>query len=179
MELSLTHTQNQLDMIVTVRTATPLTYLQVVQLQKNIVNELQEPVSLKVNQIFADQLDPLVPPTATATRRITETPSPSPTITPTLTPTPTTTPTQTPTAALVQVAGAPVPRMQLYQSPGGPAIGPLRVGQSLSLLYEKEQFEGVVWVQVRDQDGRIGWIPEIYLRSSIATPGTALPTVTP
>ena len=176
-ELSVAQAGDQLDMIVTVRSETPLSYQQVVELQKNIVASLQHPVSLKVNQVIAEQLDPLVPPTPTPTLRLTATPSPRPTITPSLTPSPTLTSTPSPTPALVEAGAVHVPALSLYQSPGGPMIGSVRAGELLSLLYGRQNWNGVVWVQVMDQDGRVGWIPEMYVRQITPVP-SQVPTAT-
>jgi uncharacterized hydrophobic protein (TIGR00271 family) len=173
-----------LDMVITVRTTAPLRYEQVVALQKGIVDGLNQSVSLKVNQVIAERLDPLVPPTPTFTPTVTLTftPGPSPTISPspTFTPTSTFTPTaaatftptpsNTPTPALAQVLNTTLPRLQLSQSPGGPVIGQIRPGQGLNLLYGRQESGGLVWVEVMDSEGRVGWIPEIYLRVVTATP---------
>lgn len=179
-----------LDMVITVRTTAPLRYEQVVALQKGIVDGLNQSVSLKVNQVIAERLDPLVPPTPTftpapsftPTLTLTFTPGPSPTITPSLTFTPTSTftptvtatftptPSNTPTPALAQVLNTVLPRLQLHQSPGGPVIGQMLPGQGLTLLYGRQESGGLVWVEVMDSEGRIGWIPEIYLRVVTATP---------
>jgi hypothetical protein len=57
--------------------------------------------------------------------------------------------------------------LDLVQSPGGPSIGRLRDGDILTVLYASEVMDGLVWLQVVDKDGRIGWIPQIHLwRSS-------------
>ena len=45
-------------------------------------------------------------------------------------------------------------------------IGQLRVGQWLTVLYGRQEYEGVIWVEVMDEEGRIGWLPEIYLLPS-------------
>jgi hypothetical protein len=180
-ELTTSRAASGLDMVITVRTTAPLRYQEVISLQKGIVDSLHQPVSLKVNQVFAEQLDPLIPPTPTwtPTATPTKTPGPSPTITPThipptptatITYTPTVIPTDTPTPATVQVLNAILPRLQLYQSPGGPVVGQVRSGQTLTLLYGVQQIGGVIWVQVVDSDGRIGWIPEAYLRVVTVTP---------
>lgn len=169
---------NGLDMVVTVRTNAPLRYEQVVALQQGIVDNLHQPVSLKINQIFAEQLDPLIPPTPTftPTATLTFTPGPSPTVTPsatftaTATATFTPTSTNTPTPALAQVLNTTLPRLQLYQTPGGPVIGPIYPGQGLAILYGRQEAGGLMWVEVMDSEGRIGWIPEIYLKLVTATP---------
>jgi hypothetical protein len=50
-------------------------------------------------------------------------------------------------------------------------IGQLRVGQWLTVLYGRQEYEGITWVEVMDEDGRIGWLPELYLLLlSIPTP---------
>ncbi len=172
-ELNTTRTINGLDMVITVRTTAPLRYLQVVELQKGIVDGLNQPVSLKVNQIFAERLDPLIPPTPTRTPTLipTNTVGPSPTVTPSpIPPTATVTPSNTPTPGLVQAVNTALPRLQLYQSPGGPVIGQIYAGQGLTLLYGRQSFGGLVWVEVMDSDGRIGWVPEINLKLVTATP---------
>ena len=161
-------------MIITIRTSAALRYEQVIELQKTIVDQLRQPVSLKVNQILAERLDPLVPPTLTPTPfpTLTNTPGPSPTATfiPTATVTFTPTPSPTPTPALAQVIYSLPPQLRLYQSPGGPVIGQIRIGQTLTILYGRQEFGGIVWVQVMDEEARIGWIPEFYLNLITPTP---------
>lgn len=169
-EMNLVRDGASLDINITIRTNLPLEYRQVVDLQAAIVRELDRPVSLKINQVLVERLDPLIPPTATHT----QTPGPSPTFTTsptptevstsTLQPTPFPTTTLTPTPQSGDVIPGRLPVLQLYQVPGGPAIGSLRAGQVLTVLYDTRAFEGLVWVQVMDGEGRIGWIPEIYLR---------------
>jgi hypothetical protein len=173
-ELDIQHASNGLNLVITVRTNTPLRYEQVTDLQKVIATDLQQSVSLKVNQIFAEQFDPLIPPTftPTPTATLTNTPGPSPTATfiPTATLTFTPAPTWTPTPGLVKVITLRVPQLQLYQNPGGPVIGQIQVGQTLTLLYHREEVNGLVWVQVMDDEDRIGWIPEAYLIQITSTP---------
>jgi uncharacterized hydrophobic protein (TIGR00271 family) len=175
-ELNVQHVEDRLDMVVTVRTNIPLRYEQVTGLQKSIATSLQKPVSLKVNQVFAEQFDPLIPPTftPTVTRTPTSTPGPSltPTFVPTVTATFTLTPTLTPTPGLVQVAITNLPPLRLYQMPGGPVIGQIRPGQVLTLLYGKREAGGMIWVEVMDNEGRIGWIPDAYLHQVTATPSS-------
>jgi hypothetical protein len=173
-ELNVQHNQDKLNMVITVRTTSLLRYEQVTELQKSIATSLQKPVSLKVNQVFAEQFDPLVPPTFTPTLTLTPTntpgPAPTATLTPTYVPTFTSTPTLTATPASVQIVNVVLPKMNIYQSPNGPVIGQVRVGQNLILLYDREEANGLVWVQVMDEEGRIGWIPEIYLKQVTPTP---------
>jgi hypothetical protein len=155
-------------------------------------------VQLIVNQVLAARLDPLIPPTPTPTPTytLTYTPGPSPTptetstppatatttasqtltptatstSTPTRTPTPTSTSTPTPHPGLI--TGVLFPGLRLRQSPDGPAIATLRENDSLTVLYGIQIFNGLVWIEVQDSAGRIGWIPQIYVL-------TLTPTVTP
>jgi uncharacterized hydrophobic protein (TIGR00271 family) len=179
-EFDVQHVQGGLSMVVTVRTNTPLRYEQVTELQKSIATSLQQPVSLKVNQVFAEQFDPLIPPTFTPTLTLTPTPTltpsntPGPSLTPTFIPTATSTFTLTPSATstpgLVQVVNTVIPPLRLYQTPGGPVIGQIRTGQVLTLLYGRQETGGLIWVEVMDNEERIGWIPEAYLFLVTATP---------
>ncbi|MCX6035008.1 MAG: hypothetical protein NTV38_08540 [Chloroflexi bacterium] len=172
------HQNGDLDLVVTIRTSTALKYEQVVALQAAIVSGINRPVSLKVEQVIAEELNPLVPPTPTPTPTVTYAPTPGPSLTytssptATLTPTssPTITPSPTPTPALAQVSTAGLPSLQLYQSPDGPIISHLRPGQWLTILYGRQELGGVIWVEVKDEEDRIGWLPEIYLQPAIFTP---------
>ena len=184
MDLRIGHQGDGLDIAVTVRTNLGLHYEQVLALQEDIAGELQQAVSFRVNQIFSEELDPLIPPTPTFTPTASLTPTPgasptptmtftvtpSPTLTATLTHTPTLTPTFTNTPALVRAISTGFPALQLYQEPGGPVIGRISLRQQLTLLYGRVEYEGLVWVQVLDSEGRIGWIPEVYLLLITATP---------
>ncbi len=138
------------------------------------MTRLNRPVSLRVEQVFAERLDPLIPPTPTPTPPPTSTPTPGPRPTPTaiFTPSPTATATATPTPAGGIVTTPILPVLQLYQSPGGPVIGTLNPDDPLTLLYGRQVYGGLLWVEVRDQEGRVGWLPEIYVR-------LMLPTLTP
>lgn len=174
-EMDLSRAGSNLDMVITVSTSKALRYEQVIALQKAIVDGLQLPISLKVNQIFTERLDPLIPPTLTSTPTITPLgPTPTATMSPSPTPSPTATVTLTPTATatpgLVQFFNTSLVRLQLYQSPNGPVIGQIRSGQVLTLLYGREELGGLIWVEVMDIEGRVGWVPEIYLRVATATP---------
>lgn len=195
-------TGNALHLNLTVRTLRPLLYQDSVELQQEIgaglqaagVLNSQDTVEVVINQVLTAQLDPLVPPTLTPTPTTTRTstpgPSPTPTstatatatrtTTPTETPTPTPTatntptPTATPTPALAEVQITSLPPMQLRQFPGGPVIGPvLRNGSQLTVLYGYEVVGGLGWVEVVDSEGRVGWVPEIYL---VILPPSATPT---
>jgi len=188
-ELADFNVQKQADTLhitLTIRTSEPLRYEDVNQLQKDIALRLQQPVSIVVNQIFAARLDPLVPPTLTITPTFTSTATPV-TSTPTPTSTPTSTPTVTPsrtpipptptaTPSLARVATTNGRTLDLVQTPGGPSIGKLRNGDYITVLYGSKVQDGLVWLEVMDKDGRIGWIPQINLSVVTLTPTV---TVTP
>jgi uncharacterized hydrophobic protein (TIGR00271 family) len=179
----------KLDLII--RTSRALIYNEAVALQDAIsvrlsetglIDEDQE-VQLTINQIIARRLDPEVPPTATPTPTLTLTltPGPSPTATATATspPTHTSTPTETatPTATATSTTTATptttpfpgvmtrvtFPGMELRQSPDGPVIAILRQGDELIVLHGVEILNGIVWIEVQDEEGRFGWIPQIYV----------------
>jgi hypothetical protein len=171
-DLSVSRTNDTLNMIITIRTSKALSYEEVVALQQAIVQGLDRPVSLKVEQVIAEELDPLIPPTPTFTPSPTGTATPGPSATPTSLPPPTLTftPSPTPTPEQVLLSTAQLPLLQLYQSPGGPVIGKLKAGQWIEKLYQDQVFEGLVWIQVMDSEGRIGWIPKSYLAGATATP---------
>lgn len=184
-----------LDMVV--RTTRLLRYEDSVELQRAIADRLQTPVAVIVEQVFAARLDPLIPPTHTPTPDPTFTftpgPSPTPTSTPTLTPTYTETPTETPTAtpipsdtptltftptpAQAVLVRATTPPLRLFAHPGGPVIGYLKAGQVITVLYGRQEINGIIWIEVQDPEGRIGWIPEFYLEL-IEPPATPNPAIT-
>lgn len=188
-----------LELDIVLRTLHLIRYEDSVALQKAIADRLQRPVAVIINQVHAAQLDPLVPPTSTLTPSptLTSTPGPSPTLTytptkkptstpaptetstPTLTPTFTATPTSTPTPALAKAVNTAVPGLRLRQWPAGPEIAVLRQGEPLIVLYGKRVLDGLVWLEVEDKEGRVGWIPEIYLFVVTLTPtNTPTPTAT-
>lgn len=175
---------NTLHITLTIRTSEPLRYEDVNQMQKDIALSLQQPVSIIVNQIFAARLDPLIPPTLTITPTFTSTPTPV-TLTATSTFTPTFTATSTPsntpvpptftaTPSIARISNTNGRILDLLQTPGGPSIGRLRSGDYITVLYGSEVFDGLVWLQVMDKDGRIGWIPQIYLSVVTLTPTVTL-----
>ncbi|MCK4978544.1 MAG: DUF389 domain-containing protein [Anaerolineales bacterium] len=217
-----------LRLLITVRTFEPLRYEDSIELQNAIGISLKEAEALDdaekvqviVNQVLTARLDPLVPPTVTPTftPTFTSTPGPSPTPTKTATPTATRTPlptetatptntatstataTSTPTPAVAEAYNTYLPSMRLRQWPEGPAIGPpLREGTLLIVLYGREVVNGLVWVEVKDAEGRRGWIAETYLTvitptatktptasatatdtpTATSTPSPAVPTSTP
>ncbi len=183
---------------IVIRTLKALDYVDSVALQEVIANRLQQPVAVVISQVFAARLDPLIPPTSTPTptftltftsgpsptRTSTSTPTatatstPTETFTPTPSPTATSTPTSTPTPAIAKAFQTAIPGMRLRQYPGGPEIGFLRSGQMLVVLYGKKIVGGLVWIEVQDEEGRIGWIPEVYLHLITLTP-TITPIWTP
>jgi hypothetical protein len=71
--------------------------------------------------------------------------------------------------------------MELRQSPAGPVIAYLRAGDPLIVLYGMEIVDGIVWIEVQDEDGRIGWIPQIYVLTLTPTASSTpvFPTPTP
>ncbi|MBL7161614.1 MAG: DUF389 domain-containing protein [Anaerolineales bacterium] len=199
-EWDITDEDNRLVMEITIRTPILLGYADMLHLrdavgarlrEADVLSEGQE-FQLLLNQFQAQRLDPKIPPTATVTPTVTYTatpgPSPTPTATATLEPTLTSTPTATalptytatslPTATWTPTtypgftAGILFPGLKLRQSPGGPAIATLREGEPLTVLYGQEIADGLVWVEVQDSSGRIGWIPQIYVL-------TPMPTATP
>jgi uncharacterized hydrophobic protein (TIGR00271 family) len=166
-----------LHLVITLRTSMPLSYEDVNALQRVMALRLQRPVSIVVNQIFAARLDPLVPPTFTPTPTlVTLTPTPTATFTSTATQTSTPTPLPTATPALARLVNTAGRSMDLLQSPGGPSIGQIKPGEALTVLYGSQVTDGLVWLEVRDAEGRIGWIPQIYLRIVTLTPS---PTFSP
>lgn len=173
-DIQVIHLDDTLDMVITIRTSKALQYQEVVNLQESIVEGLQRPISLKVDQIFAEELDPLIPPTPTPTLTptVTQTMGPSPTNTALPTATATATPTPTATPALAQIKSTKLPAFKLYQSPMGPVIGELKNDQWLMVLYGRQEMGGLVWIEVQDEEGRVGWLPEIYFPQPS-------PTVTP
>jgi uncharacterized hydrophobic protein (TIGR00271 family) len=191
---------------ITLRTNNTLFYSEVVNLQNALAGRLlqeglrkdDEPVAISVNQVIAQRLDPAVPPTFTPTvtsgPSLTPTPSPTPTqtqtssvtpsATPTITPSPTSTtiPTATPTPSLARVANTQGRGVRLRQAPNGPIIATLQEGAPLTVLYGQEILEGFVWVEVRDSEDRLGWMPQTYLLVVTLTPTSTLPasqTATP
>jgi len=179
-DLQVANQNNTFQITLTVRTSVPLSYEDVTQLQKDIALQLQKPVSVVVNQVFAARLDPLIPPTFTITPTFTTTPTPV-TLTPTSTSTPTLTPTTTPSATPIPPTPTATPSiaritntngriLDLVQTPGGPSIGKLRNGETITVLYGNKVLDGLVWLEVMDKDGRIGWIPEINLSVVTLTP---------
>lgn len=170
--LQVTQTGEGLHVVVTLRLPEQLRYEDVIALQQNVALRLQQPVSVVVNQVAATRLDPLIPPTFTVTPTpptFTSTVTSTPTFTPT--PAPTDTPTPTATPALAQIPRDAGKTLDLVQQPGGPSIGKLRPGDLVSVLYASQVANGLVWQQVMDAEGRLGWLPQIYIVEVTLTPG--------
>jgi len=200
-----TNNGQTLNLEITLRTVRPLEYEDSVNLQRVLADRLQRPVAVIVNQVFAAQLDPLIPPTQTITpsQTSTATPGPSPTqtqthtptatstLTPTYTPTPTetptptntatatSTPTETPTPALAMVTNSLLSEycLRLRQTPGGVVIGYLSQRDQVTVLYGYQVVDGLVWIEVRDAEERIGWMPLACTFQITLTPSPS-PTVT-
>jgi len=175
---------NTLHLVITLRVSKQLRYEDVVQLQQNIALQLQRPVSIVVNQVVAAKLDPLVPPTFTITptaptftATATYTATVTATYTSTSTPIP---PTPTATPQLAQIPRTAGKTLDLVQQPGGPSIGKIRPGDFVTVLYGTRVLDGLVWWEVMDAEGRIGWLPQIEMTVVTLTPTpTATPSKTP
>jgi len=163
-----------LHLTITLRVSRQLRYEDVTALQKNIAFQLQRPVSIFVNQVVVAQLDPLVPPTFTVTptaATFTPTATYTPTVTSTYTPSPTAIPpTPTATPQLAQIPRNAIKTLDLVQQPGGPAIGRVRPGEFVTVLYSSKVYDGLVWLEVVDAEGRIGWLPQIGMAVVTYTP---------
>jgi uncharacterized hydrophobic protein (TIGR00271 family) len=163
-----------LHLTITLRVPKQLRYEDVIQLQQDVALKLQRPVSIVVNQVVAARLDPLVPPTftitptaATFTPTVTYTPTATATLTPSPTPVP---PTPTATPQLAQIPRNTIRTLDLVQQPGGPSIGKIRPSDFVTVLYGTKVYDGLVWWEVMDAEGRIGWLPQISLTVVTYTP---------
>ena len=72
-----------------------------------------------------------------------------------------------------------MPDLKIYQRPGGPVIGSFIPGQKITILYGREIFGGLIWVEIVDSEGRIGWIPESFVKILLPTLTPILSTSTP
>ena len=179
-ELNVNRIDQELHVEITLRSDTPLTYFQVVTLQEALVARLEKPVSLVVDFIRSETLDPLIPPTYTPTPTETSTPTPGPSPTKTITPTPTTTPSPTLTVTPTERDRSDVYGLRsaeviwsdatslhyLYEEPGGTALARLSPGAVLYDLEETLIYDGLVWVKVQDESNQIGWFPQHFLAYS-------------
>ena len=186
-ELSVGASENDvLDLTITIRTPKRLYYGDVNSLQEEIAVRLQDTVAIVVNQVIADTLDPLIPPTFTSTptpptltptATLTSTPSQTPLPTTTATFTATYTPTPTQVTALVQNVFNDYDQcLELHQRAGfnSPVIGRVQNARFITILYGTRTISGLAWVEVEDQEERIGWIPQVC-----TFPVTLTPTKTP
>ena len=72
-----------------------------------------------------------------------------------------------------------MPGLRMRQWPDGPVIATLREGEQLTILYGRQIVNGLIWLEIRDSEGRVGWLPEHYLLIITNTPTkTPLPTAT-
>ena len=187
LDLTITRVEKEIQLEFTIRSNNPLNYSDVVALQETLVSRLDKPVSLIVNHIESETLDPLIPPTQTLTP--TQGSSPTWTITPTqaqtntatltetVLPSPTATEipsTPTPLTAFIIRTGIP-PYYNLYLEPGGTVIAQLSSSSPLLVLDETMIYDGLVWVKVQKEDGEIGWYPK---RNLLYPTPTFLPTAT-
>jgi hypothetical protein len=101
---------------------------------------------------------------------MTTSPTTTLTSTSTSTPLPSKTPTATPTTSNGEIVGFSLPELNIYQRPGGPIIGNLFPGQKVTILYGKEVLNGLVWIEIQDAYGRIGWTLEVFMRLILPTP---------
>jgi uncharacterized hydrophobic protein (TIGR00271 family) len=168
-----------------VRATRTVLHQEIVDLQARVALRLQRPVALVLTVIPTTRLDPFAPPTLTptptpgptSTPTPTSAPSPSPTPTPMPSPTPTATstststptstptsaPTLTPTPVVAVVSGTGGRGLFLRWTPGGAIAETLRQGERVEILYRRETTAGVEWVQVRDEQGRVGWVAAEYI----------------
>lgn len=177
-----TDENNILNLEITLRTPQRLYYADVDNLQESIALRLQETVAIVVNQIIADKLDPLIPPTFTSTpTHIAFSPTPTATQTSTLTPTSTSTFTPTPTFTHTPTPETAEIRniftnynqcLELRQGAGftRPVIGRVYNGNSITIQYAERTVEGLVWLQIKDKEGRLGWLPEVCFNVITSTP---------
>lgn len=118
---------------ITARTSRAPTYIEVVELQKDIAADLNRPVALKLIDVPVIILDPLVPPTLAP---------------------------NTPTATIQANTGDGI---ELRDTPDGEPVTTLTNGTLVELLNNSQTVNAIEWVQVRDIFGRTGWVPKADL----------------
>ena len=70
--------------------------------------------------------------------------------------------------------------LRLRQFPEGPIIGTMREGDTLIVLYGVELVNGLLWIEVQDEEGRIGWVPQMFTAIVTLTPTPSItPSMTP
>lgn len=167
----------------TIRAPQSLTLAEARRIQQDLAARLSRTVALKFLVIPVTSLDPLVPPTSTATSvpGATATTVPSPSALPTAMPTPSETatlpsPTAVPTPSPV-VSPAPTADAPSYAvvgatggrgvnvrlAPGTTVYTALRDGTYVQLLDRSVVADGILWRDVVLPDGRVGWIAADYL----------------
>jgi uncharacterized membrane protein len=182
-EMNINKTEQEIHLDITVSSNIPPSYSDVAALQEVLVARLNKPVSLIVNYLRSERLDPLDPPTATPTATLTSTPGPTHTLTPTLTATATIENTGTPTPTITNTPQPPLEfrtdltsDYNLYFTPGGEVNVVLSRDSILFNLGQSQIYDGLVWLLLEDEQGYKGWYPEHYLQYISAT---LTPTVTP
>jgi outer membrane biosynthesis protein TonB len=107
-------------------------------------------------------------PTATMTPTPTNSPTPTMTPTPTATmtpsPTPTNTQTPTPTPVVGIIGGTGGRGVHLRSTPDGAIIATLAEGARVEILYQRQMVDDQEWLQVRDEQGQVGWIVSRYVK---------------
>ena len=182
-EININRVEQEIQLEITLRSSSSLSYGQVITLQEALVTRLDKTVSLVVDQIRSERVDSLIPPTPTPTATETSTPTLGPSPTMTNTPTATTTPSPTPTltstpSASFQgfevISAALTDEIYLFDEPGGDPLTLLSIGSILFDLDETTTYDGLVWAKVEDEQHQIGWLPEIYLIEVGLTPTVTL-----
>lgn len=171
-DLLITRSEQEIQLEITLRSNSSLSYSQVITLQEALVARLDKTISLVVDQIRSERVDPLIPPTSTptATETLSTTLGPSLTITEAPTTTSTPVPTSTATSWLsttpqsVQIINVTFPEeIFLYYEPGGEIISELFQGAIVYDLNERTTHNGLVWAKVESEQQETGWLPEMYL----------------
>jgi len=169
MEINQDVIDNVLHLKVTILTTNPPNYARVVSLQQEIALKLNQSVALQLIIVPGTRLDPLVPPTrtptptATATGRPTATNTLTPSPTPTRTSTPTPTATFTPTPVLAYISNTAGQGVHVLDAPEGNILFSLPEGWPVYILYERQTVNNVEWLQIRNANGDVGWVPSIYV----------------
>ena len=169
MEINQDVIDNVLHLKVTILTTNPPNYARVVSLQQEIALKLNQSVALQLIIVPGTRLDPLVPPTrtptptATATGRPTATNTLTPSPTPTKTSTPTPTATFTPTPVLAYISNTSGRGVHVLDAPEGNILFSLPEGWPVYILYERQTVNNVEWLQIRNANGDVGWVPSIYV----------------
>jgi uncharacterized hydrophobic protein (TIGR00271 family) len=105
-------------------------------------------------------------PTLTPSFTSTHTPTRAPTTTPTstLTHTPTPTHSATPTPVIALISGTGGRGVRLRWTAGGATAGVLREGERVEVLRQRQTIGDQEWLQIRDQEGRTGWVAAQYVQ---------------